>query len=609
MATSTTLFLDATVLLGGAVIAAPLFKKIGLGTVLGYLFLGILLGPVINFIHDGESVLHVAELGVVLLLFIVGLELKPAQLWNMRSEIFGLGALQVFVSGVVIAALSLPFGVGLSTAIVIGFGLALSSTAFALQLLEDAREQHTPHGKRAFSILLFQDIAIAPLLIMVAVLAAGSMELSMESAKLVAIAVASLIGLVLVGRYALNPLFGIIANTGAREAMIAAALFIVMGAALLMNYAGLSMAMGAFIAGVMLAESSYRHELEANIEPFRGILLGLFFIAVGLSVDLSTVLENWLIIALLVPALLTVKAAILYGLCRAFGSPHNIAVKVAAVLPQHGEFGFVLFSAAASAALLDREQASLLIAIVTLSMVLTPLCVKLGSMLVSESQHEHMEEDFEGAEGSRILMIGFSRLGQVTAQTLLAGGCEVTILDTSAERIRNAAKFGFRIYFGDGTRKDVLRAAGIEKATMVAVCTNKVEVTNRIVDLIRNEYPDINLYVRSYDRAHALELLTKDVTFQIRETFESALKMGRALLEGLGHSAEDAQLIINDVRRRDLERLRIQAREGSIMAGSENLHIKPVPEPLVQPRQEAQPLDEKTEQALQGDDDTADAKA
>ena len=289
MAESPSMFLDAAVLLGGAVIAAPLFKKIGLGTVLGYLAVGLLLGPILNYIHDGEKVLHVAELGVVLLLFIVGLELKPSRLWEMRAEIFGLGASQVLLSGLLLAVASWLVYFDWRAALVVGFGLALSSTAFALQLLEEDGEERTTYGRRSFSILLFQDIAIAPLLIGVSILAAGQMSFRLEDGLQIGIAVACLFALILIGRYLLNPLFGIIADTGAREAMVAAALFIVLGAALLMDLAGLSMAMGAFIAGVMLAESSYRHELEADIEPFRGILLGLFFIAVGLSVDLAIV--------------------------------------------------------------------------------------------------------------------------------------------------------------------------------------------------------------------------------------------------------------------------------------------------------------------------------
>ncbi len=597
MAEGPNLFLDAVVLLGGATIAAPLFKRIGLGTVLGYLAVGIVLGPVLNYVRDGEDVLHVGELGVALLLFIVGLELKPARLWDMRREIFGLGAAQVVLSGLFLSAVAWLVYFGPAAALVVGFGLALSSTAFALQLLETLHEDHLPHGKRAFSILLFQDLAIAPLLIAVPFLAAGGMGFTSETLLQAGITLGCVAALILIGRFALNPLFGIIADTGAREAMIAAALFIVIGAALLMQYAGLSMAMGAFLAGVMLAESSYRHELEADIEPFRGILLGLFFIGVGLAVDLQVVWQNLGLILICVPAAMISKAVILYGLCRVFGSDHNESVRVALILPQHGEFGFVLFAAALAAGLLSPEATSFLIASVTLSMALTPFCVKLRKLFLHQQPAEEMDEDFEGAN-AQVLMIGFSRMGQIAAQALLAGGCDVTVLDNTANRIRQAGKFGFRIYFGDGSRKDVLQAAGIKKATIVAVCTNKRAVTNRIVELVEREYPNVKLYVRSYDRAHSLQLLKRPGLWQIRETFESALVMGRALLEGIGFTRDDAEEIIKDVRARDRDRLKLQLKDG-ILAGNDIFHTSPVPEPLVKPRRPAKILGDETRDILE----------
>ncbi|NRB32344.1 MAG: cation:proton antiporter [Rhizobiaceae bacterium] len=597
MADGSNIILDAVVILGGAAIAAPLFKRIGLGTVLGYLSVGIMLGPILNYISDGEQILHVAELGVVLLLFIVGLELNPSRLWDMRRQIFGLGASQVVISGIVLSLLAWQIHFSWNAAIVVGFGLALSSTAFALQLLEDSNEDRLPHGKKAFSILLFQDLAIAPLLVAVPLLAAGTMEFTSEGVWQLGIAAFCLIALIAAGRYALNPLFHIIADTGAREAMIAAALFVVIASAVLMQFAGLSMAMGAFVAGVMLAESSYRHELEADIEPFRGILLGLFFVAVGLAVDLQIVWNNLQWILIIVPAALIIKGVVIYALCRFFDTGHNDAIRVAFVLPQHGEFAFVLFSAAVSVALLTPQESSFLIACVTLSMALTPISVKIGNLLVRQDDHEHMEEDFEGA-GANVMMIGFSRLGQIAAQTLLAGGCDVTVLDNSAERIRQAQRFGFRIYFGDGTRHDVLRAAGIEKAKMIAICTNSKETTDRIVELVAREYPRAKLYVRSFDRGHSLELLQRPGLWEIRETFESALVMGRALLEGLGMSRTEAEDIVADVRHRDSERLKMQLQDGWL-AGRETLHSAPVPEPLVQPRHQGQAISSETEEILE----------
>jgi CPA2 family monovalent cation:H+ antiporter-2 len=388
------------------------------------------------------------------------------------------------------------------------------------------------------------------------------------------------------GRYALNPLFQIIARTGAREAMIAAALLVVIGSALLMQVAGLSMAMGAFIAGVMLAESSYRHELEADIEPFRGLLLGLFFMAIGMSLNLPVIVDNWLAIVVAVPILMAVKAAIIYVLCRLFGSDHEVSMRTALILPQGGEFGFVLFSAAVALGVFDSAMASLLVSVVTLSMALTPLSVLAGRFLVREEPQEEMDEDFDGA-GADVLMVGFSRFGQIASQILLAGGSDVTIIDHSVDRVRSAQTFGFRIYFGDGTRKDVLEAAGIKRAKIVAVCTHKKEITDKVVDLVQSEYPDAKLFVRSYDRAHTLELRARGVDYEMRETFKSGLEFGQRTLEALGAAQDLARAIAEDVEKRDDERLRIQQAEG-IYAGGHMLHTRPVtPEPLTKPRREA----------------------
>ncbi|MEX0347575.1 MAG: monovalent cation:proton antiporter-2 (CPA2) family protein [Rhizobiaceae bacterium] len=593
-AESTSIFTEALVLLGGAVIAAPLFKRIGLGTVLGYLAAGIVIGPAaVALIGDGEEILHVAELGVVFLLFIIGLELKPSRLWALRHAIFGLGLAQVALTGALISVLMWLFaGFDLSASIVIGYGLALSSTAFAMQLLEESGDTNQRYGQTGFSILLFQDLAIVPLLALIPLLAPGGEGRDVISGGDFAIAIAGLAILVIAGRYLLNPLFRIIANTGAREAMIAAALFVVLGSAMLMQFAGLSMAMGAFIAGVMLAESSYRHELEADIEPFRGILLGLFFMAVGMSLDIGVILENWLVILFAVPALMGIKASVIYGLCRLFGRTHDDAVRVGLLLPQGGEFGFVLFSAAASSFVLSNADTSLLIAIIIVSMAITPISLRLAGIFMTGSEGEQMEEDFEGA-GSDVLMIGFSRFGQVASQTLLAGGSDVTIIDHSADRVRAASKFGFKIYFGDGTRKDVLEAAGIREAKIVAVCTHIKEITDKIVDLIQSDYPQAKLYVRSYDRSHTLSLRERGVDYEARETFESGLLFGRMTLQALGTDEEVALAISEDVRHRDAERLAIQQVEG-IYAGTDMLHKRPVtPEPLVQPTREARRLDKE----------------
>ncbi|KQW31538.1 potassium transporter TrkA [Rhizobium sp. Root274] len=592
---SEALFAQPLLLLGGAVIAAPIFRKLGLGTVLGYLAAGVIIGPVLHLIGGSGEILAVAELGVVLLLFIIGLELKPTRLWHMRRDIFGLGASQVVLTGLALTGIVMASGIlDWRGALVAGFGLALSSTAFALQLLEDYGDINSRYGQRSFSILLFQDLAIVPLLAMVSVLGTSGGEAQPSPLIGVAVAIGAVFAMIMAGRYLLTPLFQVIARTGAREVMIAAALFVVLGAAFVMQLAGLSMAMGAFLAGVMLAESSYRHELEADIEPFRGLLLALFFIAVGLSMELHVIVDNLLLIAIAVPVLMVVKAAALYAICRLAGSPHRDALRISLLLPQGGEFGFVLFTTAASAGVLSSGQSSLLISIVTLSMALTPLSALIGQRLLARetTEREELEEDFEGA-GSDVLMIGFSRFGQIAAQILLASGRDVTIIDDSADRVRQAATFGFRIYFGDGTRLDVLRAAGIEKAKIVAVCTHRKEITNKIVELIQSECPDMRIYARSYDRVHSIELRSRDVEYELRETLESGLLFGRRTLEGLGVSEDEAYEIGEDIRRRDEERLKLQAQEG-IQAGRDLMHNRPVkPEPLVKPKRPVQSVREE----------------
>ncbi|MCR6499260.1 monovalent cation:proton antiporter-2 (CPA2) family protein [Shinella sp. CPCC 101442] len=588
---------EVLLMLGGALLAAPIFKRLGLGTILGYLAAGVVIGPILHQIRDGEELLGVAELGVVFLLFLIGLELKPSRLWAMRHDIFGLGTAQVIVTGLVLAGLTLMAGLERwDGALIIGFGLALSSTAFTMQILDERGDTNTRYGQRAFSMLLLQDLAIVPLLALIPLLAEQAPEDTTSAFEDFLVALSAIAALLVAGRYLLNPLFQVISRTGAREAMIAAALFVVLAAAMLLQMAGLSMAMGAFLAGVLLADSSYRHELQADVEPFRGILLGLFFMAVGLSLHLDVIFDRWLLVVVATPALMLVKSLVIYGLCRFTGSPHNDAVRIALVLPQGGEFGFVLFTAASAAGIFSGDLASLLIAVVTISMALTPIAAALSRFLLVEDIEEEMEEDFEGA-GADVLMIGFSRFGQIAAQILLAGGRDVTVIDHSTDRVRQAANFGFRIYFGDGTRKDVLRAAGIERAKIVAICTQGKATTDRIVDLVQSEYPNATIFTRSYDRVHTLSLRARGVQHDVRETFESALVFGRETLEELGVEPDDALAISDDIRRRDVARLELQAAEG-ISAGRHMLHSKPVkPEPLVKPKKKTQAEADEEESA------------
>lgn len=586
----------AVILLAAAVILVPIFKRLGLGSVLAYLVAGVILGPITGVISGGEDILHFAELGVVLLLFVIGLELKPSRLWAMRRDIFGLGAAQVIISGLLIALpCVLVLGQNMSAAIVIGFGLALSSTAFGLQILEERGERSTVHGQKGFSILLFQDLAIVPLIALISVLAPGALsqgEMNIDFTQ-IAIMIGAVAIVVLSGRYLLNPFFGILARSNAREIMTGAALLIVLGSAMIMQVAGLSMAMGAFLAGVLLAESSYRHELEADIEPFRGLLLGLFFMAVGLSLDLDVVLANWLPILFLTPFLLIGKAIAIYALMRLFGNPHNPSVRGATLLPQAGEFGFVLFTQAAGVALISDSTASILTAIITFSMALTPLSVAISKYFERDAgSEEDIEEDFEDA-GANVLMIGFSRFGQIAAQHLLAEGVNVTIIDNDAERIRNASKFGFKIYYGDGTRLDVLRMAGAGDAEVVCICVHSPQIANDIVDILKVEAPTSRLFVRSFDRTHTLELMSKGVDFEIRETFESAMIFGEETLMALGVTPVRAKEVSEDVRKRDIERLSLQQADG-MYAGIDVLHRKMTPEPLTRPAREAKALSEET---------------
>jgi len=602
MATTPIIYSQALMLLGGAVVAAPIFKRLRLGTILGYLCAGVLIGPVAQSITDGEQILHVSELGVVFLLFIIGLELKPSRLWQMRRDIFGLGTAQVVLTGIVLSSMIYALGLlGQGGSIIAGFGLALSSTAFAMQILDEGNDRNTRYGQRSFSILLLQDLAIVPLLALIPLMAAQAPEDTTPPLEDFAIATTAIVVLFAAGRYLVNPLFQIIGRTGARDVMIAAALLVVMGAATMMQLAGLSMAMGAFLAGVLLAESSYRHELEADIEPFRGILQALFFMAVGLSLELGVIVERYQLIIIAVPLLMALKSLVLYWLCRLTGSHHNDAVRISLLLPQGGEFGFVLFTAAATAGVFSDGDASLLVAIVTLSMALTPLASMLAAKLMHEQDEmdEEIEEDFDGANAD-VLMIGFSRFGQIAAQILLAGGRDVTIIDHSAARVRQAATFGFRIYFGDGNRLDVLRAAGIERAKIVAVCTQKKETTDHIIDLVQSEYPNARIYARSYDRLHTLELRAKGVDYELRETFESGLLFGRKTLEALGVGDDEAIAIMDDIRKRDEARLVLQEAEG-ITAGRDMLHSRPVrPEPLVKPKREVDHSQETGERILPG---------
>jgi monovalent cation:proton antiporter-2 (CPA2) family protein len=576
---------EVMIFLGAAVVAVPLFRRLRLGAILGYLAAGVAIGPRgLRFFTDPESIMHVAELGVVLFLFLIGLELNLSRLWAMRRDIFGVGAAQLVVTGLLVMLYPLLVaGSPWQASLVAGLGLALSSTALVMQLLEERGQIQSPHGQKSFAILLFQDLAVVPLLALVAILspihATQSTPMWVSALKMIG----AVSGLVLVGRFLLNPFFRILASTGAREIMTAAALFVVIAAAGLMTAAGLSSALGAFLAGIMLAESSYRHELEADIEPFRGLLLGLFFISVGMSVDLRVIPQFWPLLLGAIVTLTVVKVGVVYGLVRATGGEHGVALQSAFHLSQGGEFGFVLFATAVAAGVMHQQQATLLVVLVTLSMALTPLLVALAPRFIREETRTR-EESFDGVKGS-VLMIGFGRFGQIVSQMLLPEGVEVTAIDNDIEMIEAAERFGFKVYFGDGGRLDVLRAAGAAHARLICVCVEKKDTATRIVEIARASFPLAKLYVRAFDRGHALELLQHGADYQMRETYESAIAFGKAALAGLELARDRIDELELDLRNRDRERFALQ-QQGGFLAGRERLYIRPapLPEPLVNPR-------------------------
>ncbi|MGR4877207.1 monovalent cation:proton antiporter-2 (CPA2) family protein [Pseudoxanthomonas sp. LARHCG66] len=592
-------------LLGAAVVTVPIFRRLGLGSVLGYLAAGLVIGPFgLKWFSDPQSILHVAELGVVMFLFVIGLEMRPSHLWSLRKQIFGLGTLQIAVCTVLLTGVGLVFGYPLAVSFIGGMGFVLTSTAVVMQLLAERGDVALPHGQKVVSILLFEDLLIVPLLVLVAFMSPQVVE-PQEGSRWIAIGigVASLAGLIAAGIWLLNPFFRILAAAKAREVMTAAALLVVLGAALLMQLGGLSMAMGAFLAGVLLSESTFRHQIEADIEPFRGILLGLFFLGVGMALDLGVVAANWPLIVSAVLAMMAVKAACIYMVARVTRSSHAEALDRAVLMAQGGEFAFVLFAAAAAAGIIDATVNANLTAIVVLSMALTPLFVLLLRRFTHPEQPS-MEgiEEAKGLSGS-VLIIGFGRFGQVMSQSLLARDVDVTIIDTDIEMIRSAEEFGFKIYYGDGTRLDVLRACGAQTAQSIAICIDDKEAANRIVELVKHEFPQAQVLVRSFDREHSLALIAAGVDFQIRETFESAVEFGKAALASVGISPEDAETIALEIRRRDAERLELEIAGGDLRSGIPALYgnarpAKPTPTPFTKPKREARALNEEAAEII-----------
>ena len=584
-------------LLAAAVAAAPIFMRLGLGSVLGYLAAGVVIGPYcLKVIADPQAILGVAGLGVVMFLFLIGLETRPAKLWSLRREIFGLGLVQVIVCMGLLTGLGVLLGLKPAPALISAMGFVMSSTAIIMKMMEDAGEAATPEGQRNTAILLLGDLAIVPLLAIVAVLGAANGAANPAFTwQASATALACIAAVFAVGRYLLNPMFAALANLGAREVMSAAALLVVLGSALFMQMGGLSMATGAFLAGVLLSESTFRHQLEADVEPFRGILLGLFFMGVGMTLNVPTVLAMWPIILVGVIAFMAVQGAGVYIVGRLFKADHREAAHRAAMFAQGGEFAFVLYAAALAFGVIDARIAAVMTAVVIISMALAPVVVMAERALTPAP-----EQSLEGIERAadlrgRVLFIGFGRFAQVVCQALLARDIDISLIETDVEMIRAAGNFGFKVYYGDGARLDVLRASGAGSAEAICVCVDKPDVADRIVGLIKSEFPQAKLFVRAFDRGHSLRLIAAGVDYQIRETFESALEFGRAVLVDLGVGDIEAAETIEDVRERDQRRLELQI-AGGIAAGRalmRNNQQTPQPAPLTVPRRVPKALNEE----------------
>ena len=551
-------------LLSASVVAVPLFKRLGLGSVLGYLVAGLVIGPYgIGLFSDPQAILHVAELGVVMFLFIIGLEMEPSRLWGMRRQIFGLGLLQVGVCIALLTGVGIAMDLGPAVAFVAGTGFVLTSTAIVMQMLEERRMIGTRPGQRVIAVLLLEDLAIVPLLALVAFIAPGGAEASLSDRLLaVGIGLGSVAALVAAGIWLLNPMFRLLAGSRAREVMTAAALLVVLGSALAMQLGGLSMAMGAFLAGVLLSESAFKHQLEADVEPFRGILLGLFFLAVGMALDLAVIAANWTLVAGSVIAYMAVKASAIYLVARLTQAGHREALERAVLMAQGGEFAFVLYGAATAVGIIDGEANAVMTATVIVSMVLTPVMIILHDRMITPEAPSLDGVEAPQHNEASVLIIGFGRFGQIAGGAMLTRQCSISVIDTDPEMVREANAYGFRVHYGDGTRLDILHAAGAGRARMVLCCVDDRDAALRIVHLLRDEFRGIPILARAFDREHAMRMLAAGADHVVRETFESALSLGREALIRMDVADEEADDVIGTMRRRDAERFALEASQG-----------------------------------------------
>lgn len=533
---------SSAIFLTAAVLAVPLAQRLGLGSVLGYLIAGVAIGPWgLGLIRDVDAILHFAEFGVVLLLFLIGLELNPKKLWQMRGPILGLGGAQVLLTTALITAIIIAFGFAWQIALVVGMGLALSSTAIALRVIEEQGLAGTETGQSGFAVLLFQDIAVIPMLALLPVLAGNTSGNWQDALWMLGGVTALLIG----GHFLLRPLFRYVVMSGVRELFTVAALLLVIGIALIMKQLGLSMALGAFLAGVLLAESEYRHELEIAIEPFKGLLLGLFFIAVGMAVNLGLLALHPFKILACVIALVVLKAYLLYFLARVYGSRAKSRSRIAAILSQGGEFAFVIFTAALAQGILNADQTAFLLVVVSLSMVTTPLLL-MGQKKWYAKKLNHLEEEERldtdvVNKQSRVIIAGFGRFGQIVGRLLYANKIKLTILESDASQIRLLRKYGYKVFYGDATQLDLLRAAGADQAEAIILCTDSPDEIMQIVDLCRQHFPHLKILARARSRVEAYQLLSHGVDKYSRETFLGALDLGKQALVELGMHPYQAQ--------------------------------------------------------------------
>ena len=575
-ARATSAMLDSgAVMLGAALLFVMLFRKLRLGATLGYIVAGALIGPhLLGLIDDPEDLSSVTELGIALLLFVVGLELNPSRLWRLRKDIFGLGLAQVMLCGIALSLfIHVSLSISLAAAFAIGLPLALSSTAQVLPMLRGDGDLNTPQGERAFSILLFQDLSIVPMITLIAAMSRVPPDPAAPGGWTLALyTVAAIVGLVLAGRWLINPMFRLIGRLGERELFVVAGLFTVVGSAALMHALGLSVALGAFIAGVMLAESPYRHELESDVEPFRSILLGLFFLSVGMMLDLGVIAAKPLLVIGMALAVILIKSVILAGLARLFGNGWPRSIRLGLLLSQAGEFGFVLFAQAAGAQLIAPETASLFGAVVTLSMATTPFLMRLTDRL--ERAEEASAKGLDGPDKSpetSVIVVGYGRFGQTVAQMLFAKKVGVTLIDKAPGLIERADEFGTKVYYGDGMRIDLLRTAGAETAKAILFCNDQRDgdLTRDAVQRVLEAFPQATVMVRVFDRRHLMEFDGLDIFYAQRELFESAVVMGRKALKAVGIEPGEVERVDREYRLRDGERLERQSATGDLHAGEE----------------------------------------